>query len=313
MSVRSGPRMRGFMFAMALAGSARCAAVADESLTFVGPAMGTTYRVVLATPIEGHASGEVHREIEALLARIDRAASTWRDDSDASRFNRAATAEWLDVADDLVDVIEIARRVHEASQGAFDVTAATRVDGSDAAPAISRTGLACIETRSSAAGQPAAIRKTRAGVTIDLGGIGPGYAVDRIGDRLAALGSAAHLVELGGEVRGWGRAIGGGAWRVRVRAAEGNAAARVIDLADGAAMAASTLRPGRSPIDPRTGRPVAGVAGTVFAKADSCAWADAWAVAAVVLGLPADADGFVTASPAPSMPAARPAARRASP
>jgi thiamine biosynthesis lipoprotein ApbE len=51
--------------------------------------MGTTYRVVLATELQGLARGDVHREIEAVLARIDAAASTWRADSDASRFNRA--------------------------------------------------------------------------------------------------------------------------------------------------------------------------------------------------------------------------------
>jgi thiamine biosynthesis lipoprotein len=301
-------------FALAAAAGVCRGAVAGETPTFVGPAMGTTYRVVLAAPLERLAPGEVHREIEDVLARIDRAASTWRDDSDASRFNRAAAGEWLEVADDLVEVIEIARRVHDASQGAFDVT--VRAHGTDTtappASAVLRPGMACIETG------PTSIRKTRAGVAIDLGGIGPGYAVDRIGARLVALGSRAHLVELGGEVRGWGRAAGGGAWRVRVTdgRAEGP---RVIELADGAAVAASTLRPGRSPLDPRTGRPVAGAAHTLLVRAgacdrpDACAWADAWAVAAIVLGLPADADGLVTAPPAPSTPAARPAATRAGP
>jgi thiamine biosynthesis lipoprotein len=284
--------------------------------------MGTTYRVTLAAPIPGLSAGEVHREIEAVLARIDRAASTWRDDSDASLFNRAAAGAWLDVADDLVAIVEIARDVHRESQGAFDVTAAPRVARAGATAAsedraavgLPPAGMECIETRSPAGGRPAAIRKTRDGVTIDLGGIGPGYGVDRIGTRLVALGSSAHLVELGGEVRGWGRPPRGAAWQVRLRGAAGDPEAeRVVDLADGAAIAASTLRPGRSPIDPRTGRPVAGTARTVLVRADSCGRADAWAVAAVVLGLTADADGVVTAPPAPSTPVAPPAATPGSP
>jgi thiamine biosynthesis lipoprotein len=293
-------------------------ATAGELPTVVGPAMGTTYRVTLAAPIPGLSSGEVHREIEAVLARIDRAASTWREDSDASRFNRAAAGAWIDVADDLIAIVELARDMHHESQGAFDVTVAARAERAGAplppASAIPHAGMACIETRSPAGGRPAAMQKTRDGVTIDLGGIGPGYGVDQIGARLLALGSRAHLVELGGEVRGWGRPPGGGAWRVTVRPARHEVGAeRVIELADGDAIAASTLRPGRSPLDPRTGRPVAGTARTVLVRADSCGRADAWAVAAIVLGLPADADGLVTAPPAPSTPTARPAATRAGP
>ncbi len=45
-----------------------------------GPAMGTTYRITLASPVPGMSRGEVHREMEAVLARIDAAASTWRPD-----------------------------------------------------------------------------------------------------------------------------------------------------------------------------------------------------------------------------------------
>ena len=74
---------------------------AAEPLTFSGPAMGTTYRVTLAAPLAGMAVGTMHREVERLLASIDRAASTWRQDSDARRFNRAAAGEWVEIGPDL--------------------------------------------------------------------------------------------------------------------------------------------------------------------------------------------------------------------
>jgi hypothetical protein len=45
-------------------------------------------------------------------------------------------------------------------------------------------------------------------------------------------------------------------------------------------------------------------------RAATCATADAWAVAAIVLGLEPDADGTITA---PSRPAGPTAARRAAP
>ena len=280
---------------------------AAELPTLAGPAMGTTYRVTLAADIPGMTSGEVHRDVEAVLARIDRAASTWRNDSDASRFNRSAANEWVTVSADLLTLVETARTIHDDSGGAFDITVSPLVrlwsggtrEPSDAAIAEARAcvGMRLLETRPPTAEDGPALRKTRGGVAIDVSGIAPGYAVDCIGERLMELGSAAHLVELGGEVRAWGQPSEGRPWRVWLRAAEaGDGKSREIDLGDGVAVATSTCRPGRSPIDPRRGRPVgsstSGRSATV--RAASCATADAWAVAAIVLGRQPDADGIIT-------------------
>jgi thiamine biosynthesis lipoprotein len=259
---------------------------AAELPTLAGPAMGTTYRVTLAADIPGMTSGEVHRDVEAVLARIDRASSTWRNDSDASRFNRAAAGEWVAVSKDLVTLVETAREIHEQSEGAFDITVGPAGSGRP-------TGMRHVVSQLS----PPALRKSVPGIAIDLGGIGPGYAVDRIGERLVSLGSKAHLVELGGEVRAWGQPSKSRPWRVRLTAADaGQGHSREIDLADGEAVATSTCRPGRSPIDPRTGRPVTASrprrAATV--RATTCAAADAWAVAAIVLDLTPDRDGTLT-------------------
>ena len=236
---------------------------ASDLTTFAGPAMGTTYRVTLAGRVPGLAGGEIHREIEAVLARLDRALSTWRDDSDASRFNRAAADEWVEVSPDLVAVVAIARRVHGDTGGAFDITAAAGRVGS----------MREVVTRFS----PPAIRKTSAGLRLDLGGIGPGYAVDRIGERLSELGSRSHLVELGGEVRAWGERAAGVAWRVVLRGT-----GEVMELPAGEALATSTARPGRSPIDPRTGRVLTPTVRVAMARAATCAEADARAVTALV-------------------------------
>jgi thiamine biosynthesis lipoprotein len=257
--------------------------------------MGTTYRVVLARDIPGLGRGELHREIEAVLARLDRQTSTWRADSDVTRFNRAGAGEWVVVGDDLVRIVETARRVHAETNGVFDITvaplarlwAAEQEPGDEAlAAARELVGMPLVESRVAAAGRPAALRKARTGVTLDLGGIGPGYGVDRVGEHLAALGSRDHLVELGGEVRAWGGRIDGEPWRVEVRAAA-DGAGEIVALRPGEAIAFCTVRFGRGPIDPRTGRPVAAPIGTVHARSDCCACADGHAVArAVVSGSP---------------------------
>lgn len=243
---------------------------AEEPVVLAGPALGTTYRVTLAGPIPGLDRGEVHRELERVLATIDRAASTWREDSDASRFHAADVDAWVPVADDLATIVEIARGVHEASRGAFDITGTT--------------GMQFLELRREAG--RASLRKRRAGLRLDLGGIGPGYAVDRLGARLCELSSRAHLVELGGEVRGWGTRRDGQPWRVRlIHAGLTRGGAIDIPLADGEAVATSSRRPGGSHVDPRTGRAVTTGPLAVTVQAGSCAEADAWAVAVIVLGL----------------------------
>ena len=276
-------------------------AAAAEPATLAGPAMGTTYRVTLAAPPAGMRLAEVHREIEAVIARIDRAASTWRDDSDASRFNRAAADEWVEVSADLVAILRIAAKVHAESDGAFDVTVAPLVrlwgggprpvsgappSDDEIAATRARVGMRHVEIRAAAAEAPPAIRKTATGVEIDLSGIVPGYAVDEIGARLVALGSPDHVVELGGEVRAWGQAPDGQPWRVRLREDS-----RVVERPAGEALGTATRRAGRSPLDPRTGRPTATATGSVTVRAPSCAVADAWAVAAAVAGATPEAEG----------------------
>ncbi len=269
-------------------------ASAAEPSVIAGPAMGTTYRVVLAAEIPGLDRGEVHREIELVLARIDAAASTWRADSDVSRFNRAAAGEWVTVGDDLARIVTIAREVHAETDGAFDITVGPlavlwredgRPTGRQIAKARQLVGMDLVELEPAAAGRPAALRKHLGGVSLDLNGIGPGYGVDCIGERLAALGSRGHLVELGGEARCWGTRPDGVRWRVQVPGGLDQ------ELPPGRAVAFSTIRPGQGPIDPRSGRPVDAVTGTVRATAASCGRADARAVAAALGWTPAEEVG----------------------
>ena len=284
---------RGIVAVVALSAPPAAAAELD---TFAGPAMGTTYRVTLAAGSVGMSRDELHREVERLLAAIDRTASTWREDSDASRFNLAPAGEWVEVAEDLVAIIESARRVHEESAGVFDITVPLPAKSGaerSAELASARGGMRLLETRRQAGA--AAIRKLEDGVRLNLGGIGPGYAVDRIGGLLWDLGSRTHLVELGGEVRGWGRQPDGDPWRVRLVHA-GVSTGRIVELdaESGGAVATSSRRPGGSHVDPRTGRVVTTGPVAVSVRAATCAEADAWAVAAVVLGIEPGADGMLS-------------------
>ncbi len=270
------------------------ASAAANPLTVAGPAMGTTYRVALAGPVSGYTLGEIHREVDQLLARLDRQLSSWRSDSDVTRLNRAAAGVWIDVGPDLVSLLSISAELTRETGGRFDVTVAPLIrwwkaagagSAASAPPADLRlsVGIDLLRWRTAAGGRPAAVCKQRDGVEVDFGGIGPGYAVDRIGEGLTALGSAGHLVELGGEVRAWGRNAADRPWRVAVPTAPGNAGSTFIELADGEAVAVFQADTRHPVIDPRTGAP-AGSATVSFGvvRAACCAEADALATAAVL-------------------------------
>ena len=141
------------------------------------------------------------------------------------------------------------------------------------------------------------------------------------GDEPATRPAAANRPEVSGEVRAWGTRNDGTPWRVRLRHADGAEPRQVIDLKAGEALATSTCRAGRSPLDPRTGRVVAAAWPSVTVRGSCCATADAWAVAALVMQIPPGADGTITLPAlergdyvtAPSRQAAPTGARRAAP
>lgn len=303
------PRATGI--AVLLIAAAMPHASGHEPVVIAGPAMGTTYRVMLADPLPRLSRGEVHREIEAVLARIDAAASTWRGDSDVSRFNSSPVGVWIPIADDLAAIVKIARSVHEQTEGRFDITIAPLIDlwsqahASGREPtdeaitaAMANVGMQHLEVRRNGSGA-AALCKQRAGLALNLGGIGPGYAVDCVGKRLQALGSAGHLVVLGGEARAWGTRADGSPWEVLFPAVASTSppdgsqlrsekkqsmalTATTLPLAPGEAVAFSTPRPGLSPVDPRTGRPAVIPPRPTMARSTTCAVADALAVATAI-------------------------------
>jgi FAD:protein FMN transferase len=148
-----------------------------------------------------------------------------------------------------------------------------------------------------------------AGVTLDLGGIGKGYAADLVSRELLDLGAAGALVNLGGDLRARGDAPEPHGWVVSVDDPMETGATGVLALRTGAIATSTRLRrawqrDGRvlhHLIDPRTGLPVdSGLASVtvvaseawraeILAKAAFIAGRDA----AAVLGEAPDATGLL--------------------
>ncbi len=267
--------------------------------------MGTSWSMKVAAPPAGvHRAGlgeKVARRIEA----IEQSMSTYRPDSELSRFNASASANWFGVSAELCFVVDSALAFSRRSGGAFDVTVGPLVDlwgfGPDE-PVATPPDPARIEAAQEDVGyaklaadcERPALRKSVPGVRIDLSAIAKGYAVDAVTDLLDAHGLSDYLVEIGGEVRARGRNASGKPWSVGIEAPDRNArkVQGVVRLPD---MAMATSGDYRNyfeydgvfyshTIDPRTGAPVQHALVEVSVVAATAMDADAWATALLVMG-----------------------------
>ncbi len=249
-------------------------------------------------------SGDEAQQARRTLEDLEERLSLFRADSDVARLNAAAgSGAWLTVSPDTARVLALALDVGRASDGCFDTTVAPLMelwgfrgerrpgalpDGPRLAEALARVGQDGLVLE----GQRA--RLARPGMRIDLGGIAKGYGVDRCFEVLREAGCTNVLMNLGGNLRAAGSPDGRRAWRIGVRDPfAGDGLLGDLELPDGWAMATSgnyeqavVLDGVRYThiMDPRTGRPVSGMAG-VTVLAPSAALADAASTALFVAGL----------------------------
>ncbi len=296
---------------------------------FHGPTMGTTYSIEVARRPAAVGREQLQATIDEVLAETGRHLSTYDAASEISRFNAAATTEAVEVSEPLGSVVAIANEVSVASGGAFDITVGPLVrawgfgeadagarhrSGRAAAGAASRRGRL---RQAAVATDRRALRKAVAGLQLDVDGIAPGYAVDRIAERFEALGVNDYLIELGGEVRARGRSPAGRPWRVAIEAplAGERKPYAVVELDGLGASTSGDYRDFREvggrrvshTIDPRTGAPVTHGLASVCVVDESTARADAFSTALMVLG---PEEGMAAGDPARARGAVHRAQRR---
>jgi len=184
----------------------------------------------------------LQRFIQKQLDAVDLAASTFKPESDISRFNASQSTEWFPVSETTAQIVQIALDVAKKTGGAFDPTVAPLVDlyrfGPNKSPLVQfpsdeqiaklreNVGYDKLEVRS----EPTpALRKSVPTLTLDLSGVAKGFAVDRVAQALEAQGLTDYLVEVGGETRCGGQktrfnfetnALERTPWRIGVEAPE---------------------------------------------------------------------------------------------
>lgn len=187
-------------------------------------------------PERQEAFEQTWEDVCALLEEIDAALSLSRTDSDVNRFNALASGENVSVGQHTLNVLDAARNIHARSGGAYDPTVSRLVDLYGFSPRFTAVGyesssqpydresieggrgfpppdrmymegfvtlvsLPSIESSGNLLTkrvQSAEIAGTRYEQTIDLGGIGKGYAVDCVMSLLRQRGYAYGYFSCGG-------------------------------------------------------------------------------------------------------------------
>lgn len=273
---------------------------------FSGTTMGPVrYNVTVPVLPAGINRGEVESSIQIALDDVNDRMSTYKEDSEVSRFNRYHETEWFEVSEATYAVVARSIELSEETDGAFDITVAPLVNlwsfGSDHRPQqipsdeeiekqLNVVGYRNLEVRDS----PFSLRKKMPQLTIDLSAIAKGYAVDIVAQRLDDLKIDSYMVEVGGEVRTKGKNPKGTNWIIGVESPTPGlrALAHRVSL-DSASLATSGdyrnffevdgVRYSHT-IDPRIGRPIQHNLSSVSVIADDCMTADALATAMIVVG-----------------------------
>ncbi|WP_306045113.1 FAD:protein FMN transferase [Nioella sp. MMSF_3534] len=270
-----------------------------QRIALNGPTMGTRWQATFFAGPEVDPA-PIRVALQAAVDDIDAQMSTWKPDSALMRLNAAPVGAWVPVPVHLCNVLRLGLEIGRLSGGAFDIGMGDVVTawgfGPDAA-APDRIRAAMTAPR-----RPAhevleidgtQVRKT-APIALDLNGIAKGYGVDRLAETMGAQGLSDALVGIDGELRATGLRPGGEGWTIAIEAPEhGRRTPRsILTLQDGSVATSGDYRHwievgGRRlshTMDPARGAPLTETPSSVTVVARSCAEADAWATALMVLG-----------------------------
>lgn len=276
-----------------------------EDWVIQGSAMGTTYTIRISHPPGDLTRDELATLLAAEIERVEALMSTYRPESELSRFNASDSTDWVPVSDDTAIVVAAAQEISRLTNGAFDVTVGPLVDiwgfgprmdvvgrptDEDIAQALSHVGYHKLEVQL----EPPALRKSDPLLHVDLSAIAKGYGVDQAAQVLIDQGIEDYMVEIGGDLTAAGYNREGNPWRIAVeRPIPGDRALLEVVAVEDMAIATSGdyrnffMQDGvlySHTIDSRTGHPVTHKIASVSVRARSAMLADGWATALLAMG-----------------------------
>jgi thiamine biosynthesis lipoprotein len=273
---------------------------AETNTTLRGAAFGTTWSIKLRDPLSPKQQTQLHSALSEEIARIESTLSHWSKNSATSRFNASTSTEEQEIPEELGALVDFALRINKASSGAYDITVAPLVAAWGYGPpgtpenAPSKMEIdAMLETVGSdklfLSPDRKHLRKSHPSMTLDLGSILQGYAVDQLYSLLKKTGCQNFLIDVGGELRAEQ------AWQIAIEnPADAQKPLEIITLKN-ASLATSGLARARRKlsgqtvshiISPKTGYPVTPTIEACSVQCETCLEADGWSTAVIASGLP---------------------------
>ncbi len=236
-------------------------------------------------------SDAVLKDMRESIATIEANMLSGRDAGELGKLNRAAADEYWPVEDrDLYRCLLLALDYAKASNGAFDPTIGALMDiyqstATTPSPAEIEALLDSVGWQYVAVAEEArSFRFRRPGMSLDLGGVAKGFALDAAARAFARPGSLGGLLQIGGNFYSWGHAAGQKEWTVGLPDPRDPQRVLLEVRLANRGIAISGRGPGRIVLDPKTGLPASGDLIAAVGIADSAADADALATALYVSG-----------------------------
>lgn len=259
-----------------------------------GIAMTIEYNIIVENQYSAHMVDTI---IQETFLEVNAIHNKWNPSSELSRLNQGKGGTYA-ISPKLENLLLLTDRVVQVTEGRFDPTIEPLQrlykNGIPSQEQVDQVIVGWDKIHLS----PGQIEKQN-GLELDLGGIAKGYAVDLLVDNLNAAGLKNVFVEWGGEIRATGRHPSGRTWNISITKLDDKEnSITTLGLTNQAAATSGDYlqfwKVGDERFfhiyDPVTKRPLKqGVIASATVVADTCAFADGLATAAMMFETEAEA------------------------
>ncbi len=218
--------MNNWLTGVALSATLLLTGCGPEQVDLMGKTMGTSYSIRYVTGEDTPSAREMQAEIDKRLEQVNDQMSTYRPDSELSRFNANRDIDRpFPVSPATAEVVREALRINRVTDGALDVTVGPLVNlwgfGPEGRPdkVPSEAELAHRRAWTGAdklSVQGSALVKSIPELYVDLSSIAKGYGVDVVAEYLQSRHVKNYMVDIGGEVRTRGHNGEQKPWRIAI-------------------------------------------------------------------------------------------------
>lgn len=289
----------GWSFALVFLLTA-CQPKKSEYMKITGFAQGTTYNITY----ENSTNQDYSQDIDSILKAFNRSLSIYDSTSIISRINNNDPT--VEADDWFVNVFKKSAEINTTSGGAFDITVGPvcKVWGFGDGP-VAKHDTAYIDSLLQFVGMDKVrleghkVIKKFSGVKLDVNALAQGYSTDLVCDFFKSRGLKNYLVEIGGEVRGFGTNAKNQFWHIGIDRPKddnmmpGSDLQAIVEINNKALSTSGNYRSFfveksikyAHTIDPKTGFPARNDLLSASVICDDCMTADAYATTFMVLGV----------------------------